>query len=37
MRADEWFISDQVLEVFLAFLKGTPFPENVQWRPSVGF
>lgn len=22
MRADEWFISDQVLEVFLAFLKG---------------
>ena len=26
MRSDEWFISDQVAEIFLAFLKGSPFP-----------
>ncbi|VVE11217.1 hypothetical protein PCO31110_02667 [Pandoraea communis] len=32
MRADEWFMADQVVEVFLAFLNGTPYPSFVQWR-----
>ncbi|MFL9863608.1 hypothetical protein PQR67_05440 [Paraburkholderia fungorum] len=34
MLADEWFMSDQVVEVFLAFLNGVPFPEFVHWRPA---
>ena len=37
MRADEWFTSDQVVEVLLAFLNGAPFPAFADWRPSPGF
>ncbi|WP_321939107.1 hypothetical protein [Paraburkholderia sp. J8-2] len=37
MRADEWFMCDQVVEVFLAFLKSAPFPPFVHWRSAPGF
>ncbi|MFM0009005.1 hypothetical protein PQR46_00665 [Paraburkholderia sediminicola] len=37
MRSDEWFMSDQVAEVFLAFLNDEPFPAFVHWRPAPGF
>ncbi|KVR32790.1 hypothetical protein [Burkholderia ubonensis] len=37
MRSDEWFIADQVVEVFLAFLSGAPYPPFVHWRPAVSF
>jgi hypothetical protein len=37
MRSDEWFMSDQVVEIFLAFLKGKPFPSSVHWRPAPKF
>lgn len=32
LRSDEWFMADQVVEVFLAFLHQTEFPDFVQWR-----
>ncbi|WP_175748873.1 hypothetical protein [Burkholderia pyrrocinia] len=37
MRSDEWFMTDQVVEVFLAFLNGVPYPSFVDWRPAPGF
>ncbi|WP_334043413.1 hypothetical protein [Burkholderia ambifaria] len=37
MRSDEWFMADQVVEVFLAFLSGTPYPPFVHWRLAPGF
>ncbi|KVO90248.1 hypothetical protein [Burkholderia ubonensis] len=37
MRSDEWFIADQVVEVFLAFLSGAPYPPFVHWRPAASF
>ncbi|MCA8271614.1 hypothetical protein LGN17_03640 [Burkholderia sp. AU30280] len=37
MRSDEWFMADQVVEVFLAFLNGAPYPSFVDWRPAPGF
>ena len=37
MRSDEWFMSDQVVEIFLAFLNGRPFPPSIHWRPAPGF
>ncbi len=37
MRADEWFMSDQVLELFLAFLHDAPYPAYVHWRDAPGF
>lgn len=32
MRSDEWFVAHQVVEVFLAFLGGAPYPPFVHWR-----
>ncbi|ANH36368.1 hypothetical protein A3768_5587 (plasmid) [Ralstonia solanacearum] len=29
MRADEWFIANQVVEIFLAFHVSTPFPSYI--------
>ncbi|MFM0076869.1 hypothetical protein PQQ86_37600 [Paraburkholderia sediminicola] len=37
MRSDEWFMSNQVAEVFAAFLKGETFPGYVRWRDAPGF
>ncbi len=37
MRSDEWFMSNQVAEVFVAFLKGEAFPGDVHWRDAPGF
>ncbi|AXF06526.1 hypothetical protein CUJ91_00440 [Paraburkholderia graminis] len=37
MRSDEWFMSNQVTEVFVAFLNGEAFPANVRWRDAPGF
>lgn len=37
MRADEWFMSNQVVEVFVAFLNGKEFPAYVHWRSAPGF
>ncbi|WP_081069450.1 hypothetical protein [Burkholderia stagnalis] len=37
MRSDEWFMSDQVADVFVSFLKGYPFPSYIHWRASPGF
>ncbi|WP_080435461.1 hypothetical protein [Burkholderia ubonensis] len=37
MRSDEWFMANQVAEVFLAFLNGAPYPPFVHWRPAPGF
>jgi hypothetical protein len=37
MQSDEWFMSAQVVEIFLAFLNGKPFPPSVHWRPAPGF
>ncbi|WP_080400845.1 hypothetical protein [Burkholderia ubonensis] len=37
MRSDEWFMADQVVEVFLAFLDDAPYPPFVHWRPAPGF
>ncbi|MGN7981909.1 hypothetical protein [Burkholderia sp. 22313] len=34
MRSDEWFMADQVAEVFLAFFNGVPYPPFVHWRPA---
>lgn len=32
MMSDEWFKSDQVAEIFAAFLTGSEFPPYVSWR-----
>lgn len=32
MRSDEWFMFDQVTEIFVAFMKGEEFPVYVKWR-----
>ena len=32
MKSDEWFKSDQVVEIFTAFLNGSDFPAYVSWR-----
>lgn len=37
MRSDEWFMSNQVAEVFLAFLNSEEFPAGVHWRDAPGF
>lgn len=34
MRSDEWFIANQVAEIFLAFRVNDPFPSYVSWRPA---
>ena len=33
MRSDEWFLLKDAAEIFAAFLSGTPFPDQVGWRP----
>jgi hypothetical protein len=37
MQSDEWFMSDQVAGIFLAFLNGKPFPPSIHWWPAPGF
>lgn len=37
MQADEWFLYEQVSDIFIAFVTGTPFPDGVQWRAVPGF
>ncbi len=37
MQADEWFLYEQVSDIFIAFVTGTPFPDDVQWRAVPGF
>ena len=37
MRSDEWFMANQVVEIFLAFHATAPFPNYVCWRPAPGF
>lgn len=37
MRSDEWFMADQVVEIFLAFHNTAPFPSYVGWCPAPGF
>ena len=37
MRSDEWFMANQVVEIFLAFHATAPFPNYVSWRPAPGF
>jgi hypothetical protein len=34
MRSDEWFMANQVIEIFLAFRDNAPFPSYVSWRPA---
>lgn len=37
MRSDEWFMANQVVGVFLAFLGGTSYPPFVHWRLAPDF
>jgi hypothetical protein len=37
MKADEWFLSDIVVELFLCFFHKREYPENVGWRKAPGF
>jgi hypothetical protein len=37
MQSDEWFMSDQVIDLFVAFLNGEQFPSYVSWRSAPGF
>jgi len=37
MRSDEWFMADQVIDVFILFLNGDEFPDFIHWRDSPGF
>lgn len=37
MMADEWFMADQVSDIFCCFLEGSEFPVAIQWRSSPGF
>ncbi|MBX9432492.1 hypothetical protein KY487_25030 [Ralstonia pseudosolanacearum] len=37
MKSDEWFASDQVSDIFIAFLTGSPFPGGIRWRAASGF
>jgi hypothetical protein len=37
MQSDEWFMSNEVVEIFLAFLIGKSFPPSIHWRPAPGF
>jgi hypothetical protein len=37
MMADEWFMADQVADVFCCFLDGREFPASVHWRSAPGF
>ena len=37
MRSDEWFMADQVVELFAAFLNGDAYPDCAHWRRSPGF
>lgn len=32
LKSDEWFMSDQVVEIFISFLEGKEFPGYVSWR-----
>ena len=32
MESDEWFKSDQVVEIFSAFMNGSEVPAYVVWR-----
>ncbi|WP_426399135.1 hypothetical protein ACN9M1_22900 [Ralstonia sp. R-29] len=34
MLSDEWFMANQVVEIFLAFCANAPFPSYVGWRPA---
>ena len=34
MKQADWFLRDQVAEIFLAFSAGHPWPAYVQWRES---
>ncbi|HEX7694334.1 MAG TPA: hypothetical protein VF409_07580 [Sphingomonas sp.] len=36
LRHDEWFLLKDAAEIFVAFLRGQPFPDRVQWRPLTG-
>jgi hypothetical protein len=37
MRSDEWFMADQVVELFTAFLNRETYPDYVHWRNAPGF
>ena len=37
MRSDEWFMANQVVEIFFSFYATAPFPNYVSWRPAPGF
>ncbi len=37
IQSDEWFMADQLIELFLAFHANAPFPDFVRWRPAPGF
>lgn len=37
MPSDEWFMSDQVADVFTAFLRSELLPEYIVWRNAPGF
>lgn len=37
MSSYEWFMADQVVAVFLAFINGTPYPPFVHLRFAPGF
>jgi hypothetical protein len=32
LKADEWLLQKQAVEIFLAFLRQEPFPSFVRWR-----
>ncbi|MCO5410797.1 hypothetical protein [Ralstonia mojiangensis] len=37
LRSDEWFMANQVVEIFLAFHAAARFPSYVSWRRAPGF
>ncbi|NTX45543.1 hypothetical protein HT749_19305 [Burkholderia cepacia] len=37
MRSDEWFMVNQAIEIFAAFINGMEFPVFAHWRDSPGF
>ncbi len=37
MKSDEWFVADQVVELFITFLNREPYPEYIHWRNAPSF
>jgi hypothetical protein len=37
MRSDEWFLADQVVELFAAFLNRGNYPDYAHWRSTARF